>query len=40
MAIAADDAGLSVFERGAVVLEGESPAALVPANAFEKKPSP
>jgi hypothetical protein len=39
MAIAADQAALDIFEHGAVVLDGEAPAALVPANAFVKKPS-
>lgn len=39
MAIAADQAALDVFEHGAVALDGEAPAALVPANAFVKKPS-
>jgi hypothetical protein len=35
--IAGDDA-LKVFESGLVTLENDSPAALVPQNAFEKKP--
>lgn len=39
MAIAADEADLHIFEHGAVVLDGESPTALVPASAFVKKPS-
>jgi hypothetical protein len=39
MAIAADDAALQTFEHGAVTLDGEDPAPLVPANAFVKKPS-
>jgi hypothetical protein len=39
MAIAADEAALDIFEHGAVVLDGEAPATLVPANAFAKKPS-
>lgn len=39
MAVAADNASLAAFEQGQVVLEGDSPAALVPANAFEKKPA-
>ena len=39
MAMAADDAALRVFEQGAVSLDGESADALVPPNAFEKKPS-
>lgn len=38
MAMAADKAGLQIFENGAVTLDGEVPAALVPATAFEKKP--
>jgi hypothetical protein len=40
MAVAADSAALAAFEQGQVVLEGESPAPLVPSTAFEKKPSP
>jgi hypothetical protein len=39
MAMAADDAALRVFEQGAVTLDGESAGALVPANAFDNKPS-
>jgi hypothetical protein len=39
MAMAADDAALRVFEQGAVTLDGECPEALVPPNAFAKKPS-
>jgi hypothetical protein len=39
MAIAADEADLRAFELGAVVLDGEAPTPLVPANAFVKKPS-
>jgi hypothetical protein len=39
MALAADQASLQVFERAAVSLDGETAGALVPANAFEKKPS-
>jgi hypothetical protein len=39
MAMAADDAALRVFENGAITLDGESAQALVPPNAFEKKPS-
>jgi hypothetical protein len=39
MAMAKDDAALDTFERGAVSLDGEAPAALVPASAFVKKPS-
>ena len=38
MAMAADDDALKVIEGGSVVLESEAPTALVPANAFEKKP--
>jgi hypothetical protein len=38
MTMAADDAALQTFESGAVRLDGEAPAALVPANAFAKKP--
>lgn len=39
MAMAADEAALSAFERGAVTLDGEAVSALVPATAFDKKPS-
>jgi len=38
MAMAADNAHLQTFERGLVALDGEAPAALVPADAFAKKP--
>jgi hypothetical protein len=38
MAMAATDDGLHTFEQGAVALDGEAPAALVPANAFQKAP--
>jgi hypothetical protein len=38
MAMAADDKALRIFEQGAVGLDGEAPAALVPASAFQKKP--
>jgi hypothetical protein len=38
MAMAADDDGLRTFERGAVTLDGDAPVALVPADAFQKKP--
>ena len=38
MAMAADDDALKVIEAGPVILEGESPAVLVPADAFAKKP--
>ncbi|MGP8172978.1 MAG: hypothetical protein ACLP7O_00355 [Terracidiphilus sp.] len=39
MAMAADDAALQTFEHGAVTLDGEAAPALVPAEAFAKKPS-
>jgi hypothetical protein len=39
MAMAADEAALRNFERGAVTLDGESSPALVPTTAFDKKPS-
>jgi hypothetical protein len=39
MAMAASDDALKVLEQGQVVLEDESPAALVPATAFDKKPA-
>jgi hypothetical protein len=39
MTMASDDASLQTFEHGSVTLDGESPAALVPATAFDKKPS-
>jgi hypothetical protein len=38
MALAADDAGLAVFEKGAVTLDSEVPVALVPAGTFTSKP--
>ncbi len=38
MAFVADDASLKIFEQAPVVLEGDAPAALVPANAFQTKP--
>jgi hypothetical protein len=38
MDIATDTASLHSFEQGQVVLEGDSPTALVPATAFDKKP--
>jgi hypothetical protein len=38
MTMAADDEGLKTFEHGAVTLDGEAPAALVPTTAFDKKP--
>ncbi len=39
MAMAADKDALQVFENGAVTLDGDAQPALVPANAFDKKPS-
>lgn len=39
MAMAADEASLIAFERGAVTLDGEAAISLVPATAFDKKPS-
>lgn len=39
MTMAADDTGLQTFEHGSVVLDGEAPEMLVPADAFVKKPS-
>lgn len=39
MTMAADDPALRTFEGGAVTLDGEKPVPLVPANAFDKKPS-
>lgn len=39
MAMASDDAALKTFEHGMVSLDGETPVALVPATAFDKKPS-
>ena len=39
MAMAADDAALKIFESSPVALEGEAPAALVPATAYDKKPT-
>ena len=38
MTLAVDDAALKIFEHGAVALDGDAPAALVPATAFNKKP--
>jgi len=38
MTIAADAASLQAFEQGTVSLDGEVPAALVPATAFPNKP--
>ena len=39
MTMAKDDAALETFEHGAVSLDGDAPAALVPASAFVIKPS-
>lgn len=39
MAMAADDSALKIFENSPVALEGETPAALVPSTAFDKKPA-
>lgn len=39
MAMAASDDALKALENSPVELEGEKPTALVPANAFEKKPA-
>lgn len=39
MSMATDDAELRTFERGLVTLDGEAPVALVPVDAFVKKPS-
>ncbi len=39
MTAASDDASLQAFEHGKVSLDGEPPAALVPATAFDKKPA-
>jgi hypothetical protein len=39
LTLAADDAALQIFEHGSVALDGDAPAALVPATAFDKKPS-
>jgi hypothetical protein len=38
VSLAADEAALQTFERGSVVLEGDTYEALVPANALQKKP--
>ena len=40
MTVAADDDALHAFEQGQVILEGESPATLVPPTAFDRKPTP
>ena len=39
MALAASDDALKIIEGSAVALEGDSPTALVPSTAFEKKPA-
>jgi hypothetical protein len=39
MNMAADNSALAVFERGMVSVDGDAPEALVPENAFDKKPS-
>jgi hypothetical protein len=39
MALGADKEGLAIFEKGAVSLDGDAQPVLVPATAFEKKPS-
>jgi hypothetical protein len=39
MTMASDDAALATFEHMPVSLDGDKAASLVPANAFEKKPS-
>ena len=39
MAMAADDNALRLFENGAVALDGDSFAALIPPTAFDKKPA-
>ena len=39
MALAASDEALKVVEGGAVALEGDKPASLVPTTVFEKKPA-
>ncbi|HWE86301.1 MAG TPA: hypothetical protein VG267_15265 [Terracidiphilus sp.] len=39
MTMAADNAALAVFERGMVSVDGDTPEALVPETAFDKKPS-
>jgi len=38
MTMAADDGALTIFEQGAVTLEDDAPAALVPVTAFAAKP--
>ncbi len=39
MTMAADSTGLETFEHGAVTLDDDTPVALVPASAFDKKPA-
>ena len=39
MALAASDEALKIVEGGAVALEGDKPASLVPTTVFEKKPA-
>jgi hypothetical protein len=39
MALAASEDALKIIEGGTVALEGDSPTALIPATAFEKKPA-
>ncbi len=39
MAMAADDSALRTFEHATVSLDGDAPIALVPATAFDRKPS-
>lgn len=39
MAMAADQAALQTFEQSTISLDGETPAALVPSTAFDKKPA-
>jgi hypothetical protein len=39
MTMAADDASLATFEHGAATLDGDAPIVLVPASAFDVKPS-
>lgn len=40
LATAVDQAALDTFEHGTVTLDGEAPTTLVPATAFDKKPTP
>ena len=39
MTMAANDAALATFEQMPVALDGDPPTAIVPSNAFDKKPS-